>query len=80
MRLIHRKFTSPADIPRRTREILELVVEGHGYAEVARRLGITRSTVAECVHEVASELPGPGKGRLRLLRWWLKDRPSSVPQ
>ncbi len=80
MRLIHRKFTRPEDIPSRSRQILELVVEGHGYAEVARRLGIARSTVAECVHEVASELPGPGQGRLRLLRWWLKHSPTSVPQ
>ena len=76
MRLARRSFATPADLPPRTRAIVALVAEGHPSREVARRLSISARTVGECVHEVARELPGPGKGRVRIMRWWQQHPPA----
>lgn len=39
-----------ASLPPRTRQILSLVVEGHSYAEIGERLGVSK----QAVHKAAS--------------------------
>jgi DNA-binding CsgD family transcriptional regulator len=48
--------TSGGELSEREREVLALVAHGHSNAEIARRLGLSRATVAEHVASAAGKL------------------------
>jgi DNA-binding NarL/FixJ family response regulator len=70
----------PDQLTPRTREIVELIVEGWSHPDIAAKLGIKRNTVAQAVHQLGRRLPGRGTPIVKLIRWWFRFHPPFPPQ
>lgn len=62
---VHRSAARGRDrsglLTRREREVLDLVATGHTYAEIGRRLGVSRPTVRRLVDNARAKLGTPGR-------------------
>lgn len=57
----------------RLREVSRLVVEGHSNKRIASELALSVNTVEEYVLRIARRLPGEGKPRIKIVRWWYSE-------
>lgn len=51
----------------RQREVVQMLVDGHAVAEIARLLGCTEATVRAHIQAIAKKLPGPHAPMRRIL-------------
>lgn len=55
----------------REREVAALIAEGHGYATMAKYLGVSPRTIEGHVLAMAAKLPEDGRKPLRRIMLWM---------
>lgn len=69
-----RRDSAPLDLlTPRERQVAELVAENLIDGQIARRLGISTSTVRSHIRSIGLKIPGCGRLKGRIIRWWGTD-------
>jgi DNA-binding CsgD family transcriptional regulator len=58
----------------RQEQVAALVVRGYSNKAIGKELGLAENSVVQYLDRISKRIPGEGKPRIKVFRWWYEIR------